>query len=271
MIEGKNTSLRWRAPVRISLPGAEPQLETGGINNDAANPPPTGEPNLVIATRAFISQVKWGKNFDERSLKDGTEISRQIERGFVTWEAVVEQGSWRLIIEHGNLLNSYKAYAEYHNLPWEKFADKSFPHLKKRKRQDLMFVANHPEVAECLYMGFDRALRLYRAGKKFDRRDGMKALIKRYSLIWDPNGTEPLMDFRMRVDRIINEIMAERTPVDLSPKKLIENLRKWMEEGTNLLQKIISHKTAPGRLEISDIEPIEKKLNQLRETIEQAG
>jgi hypothetical protein len=269
LMQSKAVSLPERA---LSTPGSNviSQIESGpSIINEVANPPAQDDPALLAEVQAFVSKVRGGDSLEAESLDKGKEFSRQIEKRSIDFEAGLEQNLGPLMVEHGKILLSFKKYAEDHNKPWDDFAPQSFPHIKPRKRQNLMFLAQKPEVVENLgTMGLDRSLRFYRAGKKFDRIHGMDKLTKKFSLNWDSKNGESLMDFRERVDLAIASVYPK--PAKKSLSQLLAGLEKWITSGVILIGEIVSDDRAPGRLEISHLKPIETAIQQLRDAIEKA-
>jgi|GEM_PF-2479809 hypothetical protein len=237
--------------------------------NEGANRPAQDDPALLAEVKAFVSQLRGGESLKPESLDKGKEFSRQIEQRSIDFEAGLERNLAPLMVEHGKIILSFKRYAEDHNLRWNGFAQQSFPHMKLRKRQNLMFLAQNPEVADHLgTMGLDRSLRFYRAGKRFDRKHGMDKLAKKFNLNWDPKSDESLMDFRVRVDQAIASVYPKSAKKSLN--QLLAGLDKWITSGVNRIGEIISDDRAPGYLEPSDLKRIETAIGQLRDAIEKA-
>jgi len=96
-------------------------------------------------------------------------------------------------------------------------------------------------------------------------------LNQQHRLIWDPNGNETLIDYRKRVDKIIEGVTGQKRPVGKTRRRLVADFNRWRTGGEKLLKVLIGDEIIHGMLQVADLEKLESQLRGLREVIEQSA
>lgn len=264
----RTRSLETTPEDQMQAPAVEtephPLQEPGKEERESA----TTEEELIREVDRFLTEIRNGANFDDPSLRKGIQLSQGIGGFLQQIDLEAEQAQKPLYRKDGELLLAYKKYAKVKKIPWGRLAKEFFPHINPRSRQNRMFIAQHPELAD-LGIGFDRGMRFYRAAKKSfpkEKKQMVKEMVQKYDLVRHSENGETLLDFRKRVDEAISDAMGVKIPPPASPKRLVTSLLKWRDKGEDLIGKIRSNPDALGRIGQSNVDSLENQLRGLQTT-----